>query len=583
MLAIVKKFGLILDKKQKKRIIIIVMLMIIGAMLETVGVGLILPLVSVISDQDFIKTNRYARTVCEWLNIYSTKKFVLTMIIILIVIYIFKNIYLFMEYYVQWRFICNNRLKTQQRLMQQYLCRSYEFFLSVQSGEIIRVINDDVSRTFFLLSTVLSFFTEAIICGALVLTIVVTDPLMAGLTIVVLGGVLFLVNKIIKPILNHAGTRFQENVAQSNKWLMQSISGIKEVKVSRCEKYFFDQFSFYGKKSIDSEKINNVLGSVPRLCIEAFGIGSMLVVIAIMICLGRSINSMLPQLTAFAMAAVRLLPSVNRMSTALNSMAYYESSLDKMIENLQKEAELNDENLQHMFVKQNEVFQNEKIIGKMELRNISYSYSNMEQPILEHANMIVYAGQSVGIVGASGAGKTTAIDILLGLLHPQSGSVEVDGHDIRENYDGWLSLLSYIPQTIFMLDDTIRANVAFGVATEDINDSQVWKALEEAQLKEFVQSLPEGLDTSIGERGVRLSGGQRQRIGIARALYSDPQLLIFDEATSALDNETESAIMESINALHGKKTLIIIAHRLTTIQECDVIYRVENGKIVMER
>ena len=219
----------------------------------------------------------------------------------------------------------------------------------------------------------------------------------------------------------------------------------------------------------------------------------------------------------------------------------------------------------------------------VELSDITYSYPNAEHPVLEHANMVIPVGKSVGIVGSSGSGKTTAIDILLGLLSPQEGHVLVDGVDIQQDYSGWLSHLGYIPQMIFMLDDTIRANVAFGIPKENVAEEQVWRALEEAQLKDFVESLPEGLDTTIGERGVRLSGGQRQRIGIARVLYTDPELLIFDEATSALDNETEAAIMESINALHGKKTLVIIAHRLTTIEECDMVYRVENGDIVRER
>ena len=582
MLNIIRKFGIILNKQQKIRVCIIMAMMVIGAFLETLGVGLILPLISVITDEDFIVTNPYANLICQWLHINSAKTFVMTMIIALICIYILKNIYLFVEYFVQWRFVCNNRFGTQQQLMQQYLSQSYEYFLNSESGEIIRVINDDVTRTFTLLSTILNFFTEAVISVALVITIIVTDPMMAVLTTVVLGGVLVLVNRILKPILRNAGIRYQNSVAESNKWMIQSISGIKEVKVSRSEKLFLKQFSIYGKKAIDAEKVNNVLNNVPRLSIEAFGISSMLAVIAILMCMGREINAMLPQLTAFAMAAVRLLPSVNRMSTALNTMAYYEPSLDKMIENLQGA------NLQRviekksLFAEKQENDLNAHTANKIELCDITYYYPHGEYPVLEHANMVVISGQSVGIVGASGAGKTTAIDILLGLLQPQSGCVKVDGQDIRENYAGWLNQLSYIPQTIFMLDDTIRANVAFGVVAEEIDDNQVWKALEEAQLKEFVQSLPEGLDTSIGERGVRLSGGQRQRIGIARALYSDPQLLIFDEATSALDIETESAIMESINALHGKKTLIIIAHRLTTIKECDVIYKVENGKIVME-
>lgn len=583
MVSIVKKFRIILNRQQKIRIIIIAVMMIVGAILETLGVGLILPLVSVITDPNFIKTNQYVSLLCNWLEIRTSKTFVLFMIIVLIAVYIFKNIYLFLEYYIQWRFVCNNRFETQKRLMQQYLIQPYEFFLNAESGEIIRVINDDVARTFSLLSTILAFLTEAVISIALVVTIVVTDPWMAMLTALVLGTVLLIVNRILKPILKRAGIRYQNSVAKSNKWLMQSISGIKEVKISGSEQFFLHQFSIYGKKAVDAEKVNNVLNNVPRLLIEAFGISSMLAVIAILMCMGREINTMLPQLSAFAMAAVRLLPSVNRMSTALNSMAYYEPSLDKMIENLRGGNDPQSIGAYNVTAERRDGNMGILIHDRIELSDITYHYPNGERPVLKNANMVIYVGQSVGIVGASGSGKTTAIDILLGLLQPQSGCVKVDGYDIQENYAGWLSQLSYIPQTIFMLDDTIRANVAFGVVEENIDDDQVWNALEEAQLREFVQSLPEGLDTSIGERGVRLSGGQRQRIGIARALYSDPKVLIFDEATSALDNETESAIMESINALHGKKTMIIIAHRLTTIQECDVVYRVENGKITLER
>lgn len=583
MISIIKKFGLILDQKQKKKIIVIVIMMAFGALLETLGVGLIIPLVSMVTDPDFMETNEYVRIVCKYLNIQSAKTFILLMIGALVFIYIFKNLYLFLEYYVQWRFVCNNRFGTQQKLMQQYLYQSYEFYLNVQSGEIIRVINEDVLKTFTLLGNVLSFLTEMVISGALVITIVVADPLMAGLMAAVLGSVLLVINCIMKPVLKNAGVRNQKSVAKSNQWMMQSISGIKEVKVSRSEKFFLEQFSLYGRRANDAEKVNNVLSNVPRLSIETFGICSMLAVLAVLMCMGREINTMLPQLTAFAMAAVRLLPSVNRMSTALNSMAYYEPSLDKMIENLRGGNEPQSMGAYNVTAERRDGNIGISIHDRIELSDITYHYPNGERPVLENANMVIYVGQSVGIVGASGSGKTTAIDILLGLLQPQAGCVKVDGCDIQENYAGLLSQLSYIPQTIFMLDDTIRANVAFGVAEENIDDARVWNALEEAQLKEFVQSLPEGLDTSIGERGVRLSGGQRQRIGIARALYSDPQVLIFDEATSALDNETESAIMESINALHGKKTMIIIAHRLTTIQECDVVYRVENGKITLER
>jgi ABC-type multidrug transport system fused ATPase/permease subunit len=277
------------------------------------------------------------------------------------------------------------------------------------------------------------------------------------------------------------------------------------------------------------------------------------------------------------MAAVRLMPSVNRMSSALNALSYLEPALDKMVEHLTvaEEWEKNHGQEESSPSARQKISLNHKV----ELSDLTYSYPNAESPVLDHANMEITIGKSIGVVGASGAGKTTAIDILLGLLVPQQGQVLADGVDIQEDYEGWLDHIGYIPQMIFMLDDTIRANVAFGIPKEEVDEEQVWRALEEAQLKTFVQSLPDGLDTTIGERGVRLSGGQRQRIGIARALYKNPELLIFDEATSALDNETEAAIMESINALHGRKTLVIIAHRLTTIAECDIVYRVENGKI----
>lgn len=588
MIRVIRKFAKILNRQQKMRVIIIGIMMVIGAFLETLGVGLILPLVSAITTPDIIETNKYAKMVCEIFDLHATRTFIIVVIAALIFVYIFKNLYLFFEYYVQYRFICNNRFAVQCKLMDVYLHRPYEYYLNAESGEIVRVVTNDTQNTFNLLSTVLSFFTEAVVSVALIITIIVADPFMAFLMAMVLGGMMLLIGKLIKPVLKRAGVKFQQNSAKTNKWLLQAISGIKEVKVAEKEEYFLEQFSKYGKRAIDSEKKNLVLGQVPRLSIEAFGISAMLAVIAILMWKGREVDTMLPQLSAFAMAAVRLMPSVNRMSAALNIMSYQEPALDKMLEHLSVAEKWEKEHAGETVVGVRETDtvsdgREMTLDRQVELSDITYSYPNTEQPVLEHANMVIPVGKSVGIVGASGAGKTTAIDILLGLLPPQVGQVLVDGVDIREDYGGWLAHLGYIPQMIFMLDDTIRANVAFGVPTKDVDDTQVWKALEEAQLKEFVQSLPDGLDTTIGERGVRLSGGQRQRIGIARALYTDPELLIFDEATSALDNETEAAIMEAINALHGRKTLVIIAHRLTTIEECDIVYRVENGKIEKER
>jgi ABC-type multidrug transport system fused ATPase/permease subunit len=511
------------------------------------------------------------------LGIQTAKSFILFIIAVLIFVYIFKNLYLFCEYYVQYRFIYKNQYGTQCRLMQVYLKRPYEFFLYAESGEIMRIITGDTGNAFNLLSMVLAFFTEGVVGVALIFTIIITDPLMAVLLAVILGGLLILIGKLIKPVLRKAGLSRQKNSAKMYQWLLQSISGIKEVKVAGKESYFLEQFSRYGSRFVVSEQKNSVLGTVPRLSIEAFGISSMLVVIAILMWSGREINSMLPQLTAFAMAAVRLMPSVNRMSSSLNQMSYYEPALDKLLEHLSEAGKWEME--QSKEDRTADGSRELTLEKKLEFSDITYTYPNATSPVLCHANMEIPIGASVGVIGQSGSGKTTAIDILLGLLQPQEGKVLADGVDIQKNYTGWLHHIGYIPQMIFMLDDTIRANVAFGILKEKVDEDQVWKVLEEAQLKDFIQSLPKGLDTTIGERGIRLSGGQRQRIGIARALYTDPDLLIFDEATSALDNETEAAIMESIHALHGKKTMVIIAHRLTTIEECDLVYRVENGKI----
>ena len=282
------------------------------------------------------------------------------------------------------------------------------------------------------------------------------------------------------------------------------------------------------------------------------------------------------------MAAVKLMPSANRIVSAINQIAFQGPALDRLVEDFkdlktQKSTDNTDNsNTNDINIKIN---RDSKII----MENIYYKYPNNKKYVLEGSNMEIPIGYSIGIVGKSGAGKTTVVDILLGLLKIEKGRILLDDIDIMNNHKEWYSHIGYIPQSIFILDDSIRANVAFGLSNNEIDENKVWNALKEAQLDEYVKSLPDGINTKIGERGVRISGGQRQRIGIARALYENPEILVFDEATSALDNETETAIMESINSLHGKKTLIIIAHRLQTIQGCDIVYRVENKKIMKEK
>ncbi len=584
MFRIVKKFRSILTRGQKIRILIIVILMLIGGLLETVGVSLIVPLLTAMLKDDFFSTNKYAVLICDIFDLQTQNTFMMFMLLSLIAIFIIKDAFLFFEYYVQTRFICNNRLASQERMMRVYMNRPYEFYLNSSTGEIMRVIQNDVSGTFSSLTTVLAFFTEAIVSFALIIAIFVIDEVMAAITTVVLLVELAIIYVVIKPVMRNASLKLMKANASSNKWLLQGLNGIKDVKVSAKEEFFVDRYLHYARKGISAEKRTTVFSNAPRLIIEAVTIAAMLGMVIIEMFMGKDISELMPQLSAFAVAAVRLLPSTNRISTSLSMAASGEPFLDSMIKNLRTVNEMEDEDNKagsriDTIQKTEELTLNKQC----ELKNITYSYPGSEKNVLENADMVIPVGKSVGIVGSSGAGKTTAVDILLGLLRPSSGEILSDEKNVSGHQLEWLSHISYIPQQIFLLDDTIRANVAFGIPAGEADEEAIENALREAMLYDFVMELPEGLDTTIGERGVRLSGGQRQRIGIARALYSDPALLIFDEATSALDNETEAAIMESINSLHGKKTMVIIAHRLTTIEECDIIYRVEGGKITQER
>lgn len=576
MLRILKKFNKILDRRKKKIIVAIIFLMIIGALFEVFSVSMMVPLLTAIMQPDFIAENKYAAYVCNLFDLHSERTFIIVCIVALILLFIIKDSFLMFEYYVQARFVYNNCFVLQNRLFKAYLSRPYAYFLYAKTGEILQIIQGSVNQAFSLLTTLMTFLTESIISVALVVTIFVLSPIMTIVIASVMLVAIFVITKLLKPLLEKFGVQNHENGVGINKWITQAVAGIKEIKVTQTKEYFQTNYEKYALALATSHRRYEVLSNAPRLLIEMVSIVSMLVFVAIMLLRGKPIAEMITLLGAIAMSAMKLLPSANRIVSAVGSIAYGEIALDKVIENLHiLEAGLNElEPEGHPEV-------NLSFTDKVQMENVTFCYDGAEENVLESVNMTIPIGKSIGIVGPSGAGKTTTVDILLGLLQPQSGCVTVDGQDVMTGYHSWLSHLNYIPQTIFMLDGTIRENIVFGQTYT--SDDAVWNALKEAQLYDFVKGLPDGLDTEIGERGVRISGGQRQRLGIARALYTNPDILFFDEATSALDNETEEAIMESIHALHGKKTMIIIAHRLTTIEDCDIVYRVANKAITRER
>ena len=463
-------------------------------------------------------------------------------------------------------------------MMRNYLRRGYEFYLNADTAVVQRSITSDVNNMYALILALLQLMSDIAVSICVIGYCFMTNGVMTILLGLVLLGLLLLVKWVLKPIMHKAGEDNQNYYSGLFKWISQTVQGMKEVKVSCTENYFVGEYKRCGEGYVNAVQKYSLYNATPKYLLETACVTSMVGYMIVQMALDVPGEQMLTVLTTLAAAAFVLLPCVNRISNQLTSIAYFEPFFLGVSDNLQDE--IAEEKVDMTFAASCEKLPVEKLIS---MRNITYSYPNTEKLIFDRANMEIPVGASVGIVGTTGAGKSTVVDVLLGLLELKEGEVLVDGTNVRSNYRGWLKNVGYIPQMIFMLDDTIRKNVAFGIPEEEIDEGRLWEVLEEAQLDEFIRTLPEGLDTGIGERGIRLSGGQRQRIGIARALYHNPEVMILDEATSALDNDTEKAVMDSINRLQGKKTLIIIAHRLQTIEKCDLVYRVENGKIRKER
>lgn len=585
MKKIIKKLMVLLDGRQKRIMVLLVFLMLIGAVLETLGVSLVIPVMNVVMDEHAVENNKYLQVICDILRIEynDTRKLMIFTMLALIGVFVVKNVFLFFQQKAQLKFVYTNQFATSRRMMINFMERPYEYYLNADTSVIQRSITSDVNNMYGLILALLQLFSEAIVFVCLVLVSLATDVWMTVTVTLLLVVVLAIIKGILKPIMKKAGEENQDYYSGLYKWIDQSVMGIKEIKVANKENYFINEYAKCGAGYVSAVQRYNLYNATPRLLIETVAIAGMILYMMFQILQGTAVSEIVPQVAALAVAAMRLIPCANRINNHLTSISYFEPFFMGVSDNLQEEIRDESINYDENAYKQKVKVDKLEIKEKIELKDIVYKYPNTEVLIFDHADMEIPVGKSVGIVGTSGAGKTTVVDILLGLLRLQSGEILADGVEVREHYQSWLKNIGYIPQSIFMIDSTIRKNVAFGYADEDIDDEKVWRALKEAQLDEFVRGLPEGLDTSIGERGIRISGGQRQRIGIARALFEDPEVLVLDEATSALDNETEAAIMDSINRLHGKKTLIIIAHRLQTIEKCDMVYRVENGKVARER
>lgn len=575
-----KKILFVLDKKQKLYGLLVAVCSFIGALLEVVGVGIILPLVSAFINAEALMTNKWLQLPIAIFNIEDSRQLVILITVGVIVVFILKNAYFIFLSWLRMKYSCKVSRELSSLMMSTYMKRGYEFFLAHNTSDLSRNINADVSGVNTILYQFLRVFIDGLTILLIVIVILLTDAGMALAMAVLAVICLIFIYAFFRKQMRDAGLLFSKYNGMTGKYLLQALHGIKEILVVQKQDYFVKHFEEANAQKQNASIKQTVGAEAPAYLIEGICVAGLMAVVCVRIASGeQSAMDLIPALSAFAVGAFRILPSLGRISSAVNTLLYYLPSLDHVYENMKNFSD--EEKRRCAAIESNADFHPiTEFNDTISIEDVCWNYKNSDKEVLSKLNMEIKKGQSVAFIGHSGAGKTTLADIVLGLFSPRSGKVMVDGRDVAEvNYD--LShIMGYVPQSVYLTDDTVRNNIAFGEEESNIDDEKVWEALEKAQLKGFVEELPDGLDTIVGDRGVRFSGGQRQRVAIARALYRNPAILIFDEATASLDTETETAVMEAIHALHGEKTIIIIAHRLTTIQECDVIFRIENGVAV---
>lgn len=579
IIELVKKLNYIFDKEQKIKFALLMILVILTTFMELLGVAAIMPFVNVVMSPDSIEKTWYLKWLYENLHFTNVNSFIALLGIALIVIYIVKNVAVSIMYYLQYYFTFNNQRKLAAKVTNSYLHQPYLFHLRFNSAELIRNVDTDVEQMFQAIIAILQLISEILVCIVLGIYLLVQDKSIAIGVVLFLTAFLLLFAKKFKKYLSKIGDEDRYYKAQIYKWLHQSFGGMKETKVLGREDYFFGKFNENYTDWAERERKYRFMQVAPRPVMETVCITGVMLVIVLKLLNGTSSAYFITTIAVFAVAAFRLLPSINRITNFMSIIMFNLPRIDAVYGELRR---LDNIAKIHSYKKEESSDKLFSFNSDIVIDKVSFKYPGKDDYVLEDISFTIMKNQSVAFIGPSGAGKTTLADIILGVLEPDSGKVLVDGRSIADYYSKWQQKIGYIPQNIYLLDDTIRNNILYGIDRAESDEDKLWNALEGAQLKEFVSELKDGLDTVIGENGVCISGGQRQRIGIARALYNDPEVLVLDEATSALDNETEAAVMEAINFLSGKKTLIIIAHRLSTIEKCEVVYEVNEKQVTVK-
>lgn len=572
MINVLKKIWSLFEPAQKRAALILLGMMLVGMILETLGIGLVIPALALMTKADLTLSYPSITPVLAALGHPTQMQLIVGGMLMLAGVYVVKTLFLTFLAFIQLRYVFGVQENLSNRLFTTYLSMPYSFHLQRNSGQLIQnVVNETSQFTQSALNPGMMLLTELMVFIGIVVLLISIEPLGSFLMVATLVILASLFGGLTKRRVFRWGEARQYHDGQRIQHLQQGLGSAKDVKLLGREAEFITQYAKHNRKSALMAERQHFLAVLPRLWLELLAVIGLVVLVFSLLAQGKAVDDLLPVLGLFAAAAFRLIPSVTKVISAVQSLRYSVPVINTLYR------ELNLPNSEQSSINTSILMPFKQIL---QLKNVCYAYPDTCSNALIDINLSVLHGSSIGFIGASGAGKSTLIDVILGLLTPTEGQVEVDGENIQKNLRAWQNQIGYVPQTIYLTDDTLRRNVAFGVSPDKIDEKAVLSAIGAAQLGDFVANLPDELDTIVGERGVRLSGGQRQRIGIARALYHNPSILVLDEATSALDSETENYIIDAIRALHGKKTIIVVAHRLTTVSHVDRLYILEKGAIV---
>ncbi len=582
LLRVIKQLNYILTDRQKRNAVGVLLCLIVSSALELLGLSVIYPFLQLMMDEGTMYNKWYLQWIYRLIPDISTKSILIFMCIGIIIIYIVKNAISLLCVYVQNKYAAGFQRELSTTMLQSIMKRPYEFFVNTNSAEVMQRVHGDTAATYGILLNFFVFFSNLLTVLLIGAYLLYTDVRVAIGALFLAMACFFLIVLTFRKKLKQAGKDMRTASEEQSRASYQAIFGIKEISVMDRRDSFVDKYSVAARKVEKITVLNTFLTACPDRILEGVCISGFIGMAGIRILMGADPASFVPVLGAFALGAFRMLPAISKMSSSINGVVFNRPRLEKCYRNIKEAKEFEEKQRSIVLEKDKEIECISALEFKqtVEIRSISWKYQNATQSVLEDLNLTIKKGEAIALIGSSGAGKTTLGDVLLGLFRPQKGRIYMDDIDIVTIPHTWCRIIGYVPQAVFLTDDTIRANVAFGISDEKVDEEKVWRALKQAQMDEFVRGLPHGIDTVVGERGLKFSGGQRQRIAIARALYDDPQILVLDEATSALDTETETAVMESIDALLGQKTLIIIAHRLSTIRNCDKVYEIRDGKAI---